>query len=376
MIPPVVAATTRSNGEKDIFLRLKEDPQTEGWIVLHSLDIAKHVKQISGEADFVIIVPKKGILCLEVKATTKLRRNPAGAWLYGDSIKPDYTGPFKQANMAMHSIRERVQEANKDLFALLWESAVIFPYVPFTEESIEWHPWQVIDRTNFTKNPISSLIMNVLNESRNHIASKKTAWFHPDSGEPTMMQCEKLAKFLRPNFEVFHPGQTHQAAKKKAADLEAELLYFTEEQFDCLDAIELNDRVALTGPAGTGKTLLAIEAFRRSELRGHKARIVCFNSILGDWLGNAVTSNTPYSGAGTLHKLMVDISGKQRPPDKPASEWFQKELPELAIEALLEDETQSYLVDELIIDEAQDLLKPQYLEFFDLLLKGGLASGK
>ena len=30
---------------------------TEGWIVLHSLAIAEHVRQVEGEADFVVIVP-------------------------------------------------------------------------------------------------------------------------------------------------------------------------------------------------------------------------------------------------------------------------------------------------------------------------------
>ena len=54
MVPPVVHAGTRSQGEREIFRRLHDDPATKDWIVLHSLDTANHVKNISGEADFVI----------------------------------------------------------------------------------------------------------------------------------------------------------------------------------------------------------------------------------------------------------------------------------------------------------------------------------
>lgn len=61
MIPPSFdPAVTPSPGEREVFQRLRDDPGTEGWTVLHSLGIALHPRQIQGEADFVIIVPGKG----------------------------------------------------------------------------------------------------------------------------------------------------------------------------------------------------------------------------------------------------------------------------------------------------------------------------
>jgi len=74
MIPPVIHPGCSSTAEREIFQRLKDDADTRDWIVLHSLDLAEHVENIAGEIDFVVIIPYKGILCIEVKGCNKLRR--------------------------------------------------------------------------------------------------------------------------------------------------------------------------------------------------------------------------------------------------------------------------------------------------------------
>ncbi len=74
MIPPIPHTGTNSPGELEIFFKLQNDPGAKDWTVLHSLDVANHSKQVSGEIDFVIIVPSKGILCVEVKACHSLKQ--------------------------------------------------------------------------------------------------------------------------------------------------------------------------------------------------------------------------------------------------------------------------------------------------------------
>ncbi len=136
MIPPTCHIGTSSKGEIEIFLRLRDDPSTEGWIVLHSLDIMHHQKQVSGEIDFFVIVPGKGVLCVEVKACHHLERHN-GQWYYGTSTVPDTRGPFKQASQAMHSIRKKLVACDRSLSSVLFWSAVIFPYIPFSAQSEE-----------------------------------------------------------------------------------------------------------------------------------------------------------------------------------------------------------------------------------------------
>ena len=72
-------------GERVIFERFKSDPACNGWIVLHSLDLARHVKQVSGEADFVVIVPNHGVAVFEVKSHEFVKLDERGWWLGSSS---------------------------------------------------------------------------------------------------------------------------------------------------------------------------------------------------------------------------------------------------------------------------------------------------
>lgn len=79
MIPPVVDPRS-SPGERHVFELLAQDSSTDGWIALHSLDIAQHRRQISGEADFLVLVPESGVVVLEVKGHRQVRRDHDGLW--------------------------------------------------------------------------------------------------------------------------------------------------------------------------------------------------------------------------------------------------------------------------------------------------------
>ena len=369
MIPVQIYAGNPSPGEKEIFHRLANDPNTAEWIVLHSLDIAEHIKRVAGEADFIVIVPDKGILCLEVKATSSIRREE-GLWYYGRNPNPDKRGPFKQASEAMHSIRKRLLKKNRSLASVPFWSAVIFPYLEFGISSGEWHHWQVIDNYGFRRKPISLLILEVLEKAKLFLREKGAVWFDESRGEPTKAQCEQIAKILRPDFEVYEPP------RKKIKRLEQEIKRYTEEQFIALDAMAANPRVVFSGPAGTGKTVLAIEAARRSHIAGNRVLFLCYNRLLGRHLEAETSALQPEVTVRTLHKHMLAITGTNLSGETPSSRFWQEELPQRAIDRILDDTNESYLYDEIIVDETQDVLRNNYLDFIDLSLKGGLGAGK
>ena len=111
MVPAYVDPSTRSPGERVVFERLRDDPATAGWIVLHSLGLADHETQVEGEVDFVVIIPDEGVLCLEVKggSAANIRRDERGLWYYSAHSKGESRGPFKQARDGMHSLRESLR---------------------------------------------------------------------------------------------------------------------------------------------------------------------------------------------------------------------------------------------------------------------------
>ena len=371
MIPPDIHPGCASPGEHEIFRRLKDSPGTQNWIVLHSLDVSNHLKRISGEIDFVVIVPSKGVLCLEVKACSQLRRKN-GMWYYGSSTNPDFRGPFKQAAEAMHSIRKKLSERRPDLAGVVFWSAVIFPYIAFSASSSEWREWQVIDNRVFRMRPLGKLIESILDRARNFLRECTSAkWFQAGSAEPNAEQCEIISHLLRPDFEFY------QSPKSRAKTRSEELKRYTEEQFVALDAMEENMRVAFTGPAGTGKTLLAIEAARLGRSANRRVLMLCFNRILGRWLEDQTANLGPGVVCKTLHAHMLAVSGYGLTGKEKGENFWKDELPLLAMEKLIENLDEKYFFDEIVLDEAQDIaICESHLDFLDLSLKGGLASGR
>ena len=368
MYPALISPDTKSLGEVEIFRRLRDDPVTDNWIVLHSLDIATHISQVAGELDFVVIVPSKGVLCLEVKAAKSIRRDN-GLWYYGSETKPDARGPFKQASEGMHSVRRKLVEQAPELAKVVFWSAVVFPYIEFSEKSPEWHSWQVIDGRRFISCSMGKNVLTILNHARSYLASSPSAaWFKLNSLEPDISQCKKIADLMRPDFEFY------ESPSSRAARRDDELKRYTQEQYDALDGMANNPRVIFTGPAGTGKTLLAIEIARRCCAEGKKTLLVCYNRLLGIWLKDETLKLQPGLTATTLHSQMLSVAGIQ-PPVSPSQAFWEDELPIRAVEKLLEDEHNTFQFDELIVDEAQDILHDSYLDFLDLSLKGGLNSG-
>ena len=256
MIPPHIAQDCQSPGEKILFSRFKEDPDTKDWVVLHSLGISKHPTQIQGEIDFVVIVPSEGVLCLEVKAGNVTRRE--GIWFYGSGHLTETSpkGPFKQASEAMHAIREHVKRVDPSLQSILFISGVFFTYINFDEVSTEWHQWQYADRSILTHFSISSCCLRILQRAHEHIKNAPAArwWYDMYESRPSEDQVKKLTNILRGDFEYFV------SPRAIIDETENQIYRFTEEQFLALDVLEENNCIIYKGPAGTGKTFLAIDS--------------------------------------------------------------------------------------------------------------------
>jgi len=371
MIPPVVDPNCKSPGEKEVFRRLLNDPLTRDWIVLHSLALAKHRSQVSGEIDFVVIIPTKGVLCVEVKAHHRVRRDESGRWFYGDSHTPDVRGPFKQASEAMHSLREQLVRQKPDFSRILFWSVVIFPYTDFRIHSPEWHDWQVIDCAKFRSRSLGQLLLDAIERARKFFFEcKNTGWFDLNSKEPSQNQCKEIARVLRPSFEFF----VNRRAELKLK--EEEVITYTQEQLIALDAMEANPRVVFGGPAGTGKTVLALEAARRSAAMNNRVLLLCFNRLLGRYIAEKAKEFGRFVECYTIHKYLATLCGNQDFRRASDPNFWENELPALALDAMLGTNKYVGYYDEVIVDEAQDVLRDNYLDVIDLSLKGGLAAGR
>lgn len=115
----------------------------------------------------------------------------------------------------------------------------------------------------------------------------------------------------------------------------------TEEQYYQLDLVEESDRVLCTGGAGTGKTFLAVEVARRDAAKGARVLLTCKSPVLASYLGERVT---------------------------------EEEIDVIALDVAVEKTQVPY--DVLVLDEAQDVLDFESLEYVSRLVVGGLESGR
>ena len=193
---------------------------------------------------------------------------------------------------------------------------------------------------------------------------------------PDLSEIKALKNFLRPDFDQVL------ARSVAIARSEEKLLRLTDEQYQRLDELDDNPRCLFRGAAGTGKTLLAVEYARRAERAGKRVIFICFNRLLGERLrkqteGWGVTTGTWHRVARNLI-LSSNVSEEfKEVEDKAFDEGDQgklfSELYPFYFEVAIEELGQSF--DVLVMDEAQDLCKPEILGPLNLALRGGLAEG-
>lgn len=354
-------------GEKAIYAALLESGDTNDWIVLHSLGIADHVRQVEGEADFVVIVPDAGILVIEVKSHLSIDRRNDGSWKLGNDA-PTTRGPFQQASEAMHSLRNYLEKKCVDLRSVPVLSAAWFTGVrarTMLPANPEWHDWQVLDSEDLKMAP--SAILRTFTAGTKHLDDKIKYFAYGGVG-PEKELAGRIAGQLRPKFELATVAGDRRRAR------ESQLISFIEEQFLALDAVSENHSVLFSGPAGSGKTFLAMESTRRELATGKQGRLVCFNRFIGKRL-SADMANLDGLTVGTFHQELLRLAGLARAPDNPTPKFWSEELPERAMEALI-DGGAAATSDFLIVDEIQDIATDPYLDVLDLMVDGGLKEGR
>jgi ATP:corrinoid adenosyltransferase len=304
------------------------------WTVFHSRRMVLPRQgggSVESELDFLVIDPARGILGLEVKGGIEIGRDENG-WYSGTSPRRRMKSPGAQAQRAMHTLQEYLR-TRASLPAFGW--GVVFPDAESPEALGPELPCRL-----------------VIDASSLQWADKAVdAVFDAAIGAGTPLSAGAVAQLV----QLLAPRVS--LAPSLSATLTAEgaaLVRLTEEQFDILELLAAFPRVGVSGGAGTGKTLVAMERARRLAAGGRRVLLLCYNRGLSAYLKPRADGFT----VSTFHALCDTLSksaGLPWPtvPDGPDAQAFWRDhAPALLLQAL--ERLPDHRYDAVIVDEAQD----------------------
>ncbi len=329
-----------------------------GWILRREEEAAK-----DGETDFIVCHPELGYLCIEVKGGGIEFVASSDEWFSVDRNHQRHVikDPVKQALNAKYSIRLKLTDCqdwkNLRLRNILMGHCVFFP--------------EVYDTNALTSPDLPATLIGGLNDLqgiRAWIDGVFSFWRNDTSrftplGKPGV---NVLREVFAKSFKVLP------LVSSQLADQEARRLVLTEDQIRVLDNLRSHRRVAVSGGAGTGKTLLALEKARRLASEGFRTLLTCYNRPLADYL-SSLCSDSPNLEVMGFHQLchrQVEKANQASGRDLineakrtyPGKDYFDVQLPNAlsySLEVLLERH------DAIVCDEGQDFREDYWvpLEF-------------
>lgn len=354
-------------GERDVFNMIASGP--DDWIVLHSLDLAPWNRGLRTELDFVVIIPDMGMLCVEVKSHENITFD-------GDRWFPETISrsPFKQISDGRHTFYRRLANLAPDLKRVPVVHCCIFPRSPFDlHRNLSIQPWELMDSRTFRSfSSGESFCAELKARMQRSIASD--AGIVPLGPRLSGGQIDVVLKCCLP-IQKRHPDARLEIERRQ----EQMDKLLRDQQKPVLQLAALNDRLVVSGGAGTGKTLIAMEVARRAAEKGRRVALLCFNQLVGEWMSRrmgVIAPPVPNLVTGRAIQVMAELTGLEIPKN-PARDFWETTLPGRLEERLTDPDFRAAAAfDYLVIDEAQDLLaRPRLWACLSQFLTGGTERG-
>lgn len=324
--------------EGEIFEALSRLP--DSYYVFHSFSIVNVVngELHESETDFVIYNREKGILCLEAKAGAVRYEN--GTWFYGSGLEMKHGGPFNQAQKNKYDLMNYIK--------------------------LMGHEW-VQDKCKFLHGVVFPSVgkehlvgMNVPSESDMSILLTKDSFDNIEAEISRIFdielsgRCKKtllsekesdiiLNRILAPKFELVSIAQLEKDNYKQ------QFKRLLKEQTALLNYLDEQDNAVISGMAGTGKTVMAVEKAKRHAYKQERVLFLCYNRFLKDHLQKEYPNE--YIDYYTIDGFACKICMSKTPD----YQELKRILEELYIE-------QNFPYQHIVIDEGQDFGREQIEE--------------
>lgn len=334
--------------ERVVWRALESLPKS--WRVFHSVawQVPKRKRVFDGETDFVLIHPKHGMIIFEVKGGLLEARG--GTWYQRDASGGPWRqlarSPFEQAKGAMYDLQAYLTRAIPTLGELQATRAVVLPAASHPGELGPDKPAAMIIAKDELRD-MPAAIDRILAFSRIEADLSKD-------------QMHAITDLLAPTVQIRTTIGT------ELGEINQQLIDLTAQQVRILDLLRRHRRAIITGGAGTGKTVLAIERARRLAADGARVLLTCYNRPLGDHLAeqaavmDGITAQSFHAFSRDLFREAdIDI------PVRVSAEWFRDNVPDLLMTAT---ESTGIMFDAVVVDEGQDFY-PRWFMALQMMLE-------
>lgn len=366
IFPDPISPNTDSFAERRMYT-LFRDHLSDNYTVIHGcrwIGKNKHGGAREGEADFIILHPEFGALCIEVKGGGIRVDTSSGRelWYSIDRNGNEHQlarSPVLQVQDSQYALRDKLR--NDKRTRNYWTN---------TSQSVRWAVCfpdvSVSASHSYGANLASDLIIDgtKTNDIQKTIHDIFLHW-HGKNGlsnqhQPGKRGIDALVDLLAASWQL------KSVKSITYADTIRKLDKLTEDQFIVLHQLSGSKRAIVSGGAGTGKTLLAMELASRLAQSGDRTLYMCFNRNLADWVKMQISITTDLE-IMTFNELVMQYTRRANLDWNPPTDTellFEEYLPSVLNDAvsLIDDR-----YDAIVVDEGQDFRPLWWITIEDLL---------
>ncbi len=354
-MPTVIGPSPHNRWENEVLKQFRQQLPID-WVVMPSVSwtLMKDDRVRDGEADFVVLAPGLGLVVVEVKGSKEFKVDEWGTW---HRLEPSGSwqalrqSPPEQAMGNMYMLIELLKEKYRWLeFPGRFAYLVIYPQGETSDLGM-FDESTVATRRHM--NQLASRIRNAL-EKRGGAGSGEQ--FAESAIEKVIDQLKNRR---------FHVVKVDTG--DDVADDKGKIEQLTRQQFATLRGLFDLPKVAVMGPAGSGKTLLAMWRLKALIEEGRKAVYVCYNKNLASSLRHLNPDHAEF--IWNIDSLFLRTCPQARvPSDKDRiGPFFAEELPGLVVDKVWSLEK----YDAIVVDEGQDISEFQALALHELVAEDG-----
>lgn len=350
---------------KQLQVQLPED-----WLVLAGVswsrqgptDNWRYVRD--GQADVVVLAPHLGMVIVEVKGSREFRIGDDGRWYRRDGatgtdvevLEP----PPAQATRNMHELVDVVERKGTwAKFPGAYGYVVVYP-----QGRLRTAPPVLHDASTL-------ITQSQMGELEGRLRKALAVRGVEITGHLfTAAVLKEVARILTSQPFAIAKADTPLEIRDDASGIEV----LTRQQFAALEGVFRHPRVAVLGPAGSGKTVLALWRLQALAEEGKRAVYLCFNKDLAAAQRKRLPDLAESIESVDRFFMQVAKAANRAPLQLQVQNdptlFFRQELPWIVVDSIASwDPAQRY--DTVIVDEGQDFSEDQLFAAIELLPKDG-----